>query len=773
MPSGPPQDRAQRDVLEVADAGTHGDAELERQNRRERRERRRLRAESAAPVSGSPQPAWGVVAEPQGVRERGREASASSFASPVLRPPETDEGVTRFSRETTRPRVPDKQSPLTPDSAGGVAGEGATLTQLSLRQRFQGRQASRDELRERRRAQLSARKRKTDGEAVALPPGEDPAKPTAPPFSAVAAAFPAPSPPSAPAQPHGENCARLLSSSVPTTPEGQGSRRNREKNVSALSRQSLRTEQQQQPGSHQGPSPPTPPRDDASRRRRSSRRHGPATDPSTQGRQLSSKVPVPDKWGRIPNGAMASPYGLRVAPPEEAPELVLGIHSKGKPSGGRSLPGTDHRGPTNELFRRTGKPSARSAALEEELELLNAEDLDVTTFARSDHARIEPATPDLMSSGEHSRQIQQVVEDRKWGDGLDRYPAVSDGSGASFQDFHVPAPVQTVLLGGSSASERDSLASKAHSYAEPSVEKLSIDEPPAVTTPLARTPTRTPPSPGDPLLQVADIREHMVAAGSRNSFVHQPGSRSGMIQLFIKRIKGLYGQYPAYECYTEQGHTFLMAARRRKKSTTSHFVISLEQNDVTRGSEAAIAKLKSNYVGTEYIGSNSGEKRSDQSSLSSDDRDDVSSELLAVRYKQTVMSRTGGPRNMSVIFREPSSLEVPDRGLVEVYKGAKVGKVTAKEEKSTVILRNKKPVWDDEVGGFVLDFQGRVSEASVKNFQLAQWTRGEDDPDGAVICQFGRTGPDTFALDYSYPLSALQAFMISLSSMDIKLCYSM
>lgn len=69
-----------------------------------------------------------------------------------------------------------------------------------------------------------------------------------------------------------------------------------------------------------------------------------------------------------------------------------------------------------------------------------------------------------------------------------------------------------------------------------------------------------------------------------------------------------------------------------------------------------------------------------------------------------------------------------------------------------------------QVGAYVLNFSGRVTQASVKNFQLVS----PDDHD-TVVLQFGRTAKDTFTMDYQWPLSPLQAFAICLSSFDYKL----
>ena len=64
----------------------------------------------------------------------------------------------------------------------------------------------------------------------------------------------------------------------------------------------------------------------------------------------------------------------------------------------------------------------------------------------------------------------------------------------------------------------------------------------------------------------------------------------------------------------------------------------------------------------------------------------------------------------------------------------------------------------------MLNFSGRVTMASVKNFQMVD----PEDPD-TVLLQFGRVGKDLFTMDYQWPLCPLQAFAIALSSFDYKI----
>uniref|UniRef100_A0A3Q2D693 TUB like protein 3 n=1 Tax=Cyprinodon variegatus TaxID=28743 RepID=A0A3Q2D693_CYPVA len=93
-----------------------------------------------------------------------------------------------------------------------------------------------------------------------------------------------------------------------------------------------------------------------------------------------------------------------------------------------------------------------------------------------------------------------------------------------------------------------------------------------------------------------------------------------------------------------------------------------------------------------------------------------------------------------------------------------VGRWQTNRLENLIELHNKAPVWNDDTQSYVLNFHGRVTQASVKNFQIVH----DNDPD-YIVMQFGRVSEDIFTLDYSYPMCALQAFAIGLSSFDNKL----
>jgi hypothetical protein len=48
------------------------------------------------------------------------------------------------------------------------------------------------------------------------------------------------------------------------------------------------------------------------------------------------------------------------------------------------------------------------------------------------------------------------------------------------------------------------------------------------------------------------------------------------------------------------GYQFLLSARKRVKTTTSSYIISTSQGDLSRHSSSCIAKLRSNFVGTGF-----------------------------------------------------------------------------------------------------------------------------------------------------------------------------
>ncbi|MBN3322462.1 TUB protein, partial [Atractosteus spatula] len=265
----------------------------------------------------------------------------------------------------------------------------------------------------------------------------------------------------------------------------------------------------------------------------------------------------------------------------------------------------------------------------------------------------------------------------------------------------------------------------------------------------------TPPA-SEPAVDVDDLEE----------FALRPAPQGVTIKCRITRDKkGMdRGMYPTYYLHLEREDgkkVFLLAGRKRKKSKTSNYLISIDPTDLSRGGESFIGKLRSNLMGTKFTVYDSG--MNPMKTPSSVEASNLRQELAAICYETNVLGFKG-PRKMSVIIpgmnMDHERVSIRPRNDHESL----LARWQNKNTESVIELHNKTPVWNDDTQSYVLNFHGRVTQASVKNFQIIH----DNDPD-YIVMQFGRVAEDVFTMDYNYPMCALQAFAIALSSFDSKL----
>ncbi|XP_015193926.1 tubby protein homolog isoform X2 [Lepisosteus oculatus] len=265
----------------------------------------------------------------------------------------------------------------------------------------------------------------------------------------------------------------------------------------------------------------------------------------------------------------------------------------------------------------------------------------------------------------------------------------------------------------------------------------------------------TPPA-SEPAVDVDDLEE----------FALRPAPQGVTIKCRITRDKkGMdRGMYPTYYLHLEREDgkkVFLLAGRKRKKSKTSNYLISIDPTDLSRGGESFIGKLRSNLMGTKFTVYDSGVNP--MKTPSSVEASNLRQELAAICYETNVLGFKG-PRKMSVIIpgmnMDHERVSIRPRNDHESL----LARWQNKNTESVIELHNKTPVWNDDTQSYVLNFHGRVTQASVKNFQIIH----DNDPD-YIVMQFGRVAEDVFTMDYNYPMCALQAFAIALSSFDSKL----
>ncbi|XP_013138738.1 PREDICTED: tubby-related protein 4 [Papilio polytes] len=75
--------------------------------------------------------------------------------------------------------------------------------------------------------------------------------------------------------------------------------------------------------------------------------------------------------------------------------------------------------------------------------------------------------------------------------------------------------------------------------------------------------------------------------------------------------------------------------------------------------------------------------------------------------------------------------------------------------------RQSAPMWNENSQVYQLDFGGRVTQESAKNFQIEYH--------GKQVMQFGRIDGNAYTLDFQYPFSALQAFAVALANVTQRL----
>ncbi|KAM4724660.1 uncharacterized protein FYW61_012983 [Anableps anableps] len=249
-------------------------------------------------------------------------------------------------------------------------------------------------------------------------------------------------------------------------------------------------------------------------------------------------------------------------------------------------------------------------------------------------------------------------------------------------------------------------------------------------------------------------------------FALRPAPRDVTIQCRVTRDRrGMEkGIYPTYYLHMEKEdgkRVFLMAGRKRKKCKTSNYLVSTDPTNLSRDTNSYIGKLRSNVLGTKFTVYDGGENPEKKPFIK--ESESVRQELAAICYETNVLGFKG-PRKMTVII--PGMLENDERVSIRPQNELETLLVRHSNGNTDklVTLVNKSPSWNEQTQSYVLNFHGRVTQASVKNFQIIH-----PDNDDYIVMQFGRVAEDVFSMDYSFPMCALQAFAITLSSFDGKL----
>jgi hypothetical protein len=240
------------------------------------------------------------------------------------------------------------------------------------------------------------------------------------------------------------------------------------------------------------------------------------------------------------------------------------------------------------------------------------------------------------------------------------------------------------------------------------------------------------------------------------------GTKTEHVQCVIIRDRsGIQAKmYPTYELRLEETNQKLIVAQKMNLNRTSNYHLF----DMTRGLVGKhLSKKSGNYMGklrakniqrTEYILLNQASEREEVAGFMFDRLDVIGN-----------IKEGSQPRKLSVILPRIDSEGNPvpncitdngnENSIIDMLQAT-----SSSERHGMHLFETKEPVFIN--GNFRLNFNGRVSIPSVKNFQLVS----DDDIDD-IVCQFGKIDDDKYHLDFKAPFNAFQAFSLALSQFNL------
>ena len=248
---------------------------------------------------------------------------------------------------------------------------------------------------------------------------------------------------------------------------------------------------------------------------------------------------------------------------------------------------------------------------------------------------------------------------------------------------------------------------------------------------------------------------------------HESGTDSTRVQCTMLRDRFSSRMFPEYQLILDCTQKPIMLARKQSMNATSNYhifdlsrgAVKMEKQNYSKKSGNYLGKLRAcNMDGTDYCLVTSNSEKA---------------EVAAISYERSsIFSQIkdgSQPRKLYVVVPHLDADSVPVPNVVTAGAGSVVGRPTIaacvrdpveSQQRELYSLGSKEPVYEN--GNYRLNFYGRVSPPSVKNFQIVS----VDDPDD-IICQFGKVGDDKFHLDFKAPISPFQAFGIALTQFNI------
>lgn len=238
--------------------------------------------------------------------------------------------------------------------------------------------------------------------------------------------------------------------------------------------------------------------------------------------------------------------------------------------------------------------------------------------------------------------------------------------------------------------------------------------------------------------------------------LRRPPWHAATMQALVKRVRRQGAVLFEFWLELPRYKLFLMAARKLRRSTTTYFVLSLENelDAMARDSPHYLGKLRASDVGgVDWVLYDHGLSRRDSAVTGRDSSAGAEQHarrvLLALSFEHGTAfprslsgSGSGPPRLLALIpggraapraqndARSGDDLSEETSGMEQidyaVYRGAceadgpLLERWRRHELPHVLPLTNKPPVWNEELHSYTLDYEGRAAQPSVKNVQLVE-----------------------------------------------------
>lgn len=309
------------------------------------------------------------------------------------------------------------------------------------------------------------------------------------------------------------------------------------------------------------------------------------------------------------------------------------------------------------------------------------------------------------------------------------------------------------------------------------------------------------------------------------TFVISPAPLRTVVRCYIEKNKSASSFLsPVYSLCAdlEDGTGRELITCRKIVGRSSHYVFSLKADDLYRTREKRsklyLGKLRA-LSSNEYVLYDNGATEmpggAGDDILQQDDGEDETeleynesagptaaggdapslyrSQLCAIVFNSKKRPCTGTERGMEICIPHPalaaiaasSTGENPRKVLMDIVKPFRNVRAEGAQNdmfKSKLVVMHERISKYDALSACLVDFKGRASIASVKNFQIIKsdpasspvkevlTASGAVDP-STVILQMGKITKEAFNMDYKGPLSMLQAFAICIARFDANLSW--